>query len=146
MGKFAWHPMALAKPHQHERRPNGFGALVGAFLNRKEARNGFKWKVMVPRAHFLNSGLVPSSFGVMARFFSSKKNLQVYSANHLHLRTARSPNPTIISTPPRACTCYMMFRTHVQEGMPTKNLQHPQNTQALVSYIAKLAVLAPFTP
>ena len=63
----------------------------------------------------------------------------------LHLRMARSPNPTIISAPPLACTCYIMFTTHVQEGMPTKDLQHPQNTQALVSYIAKLAVSAPFT-
>ena len=40
----------------------------------------------------------------------------------------------------------MMLRTHVEEGMPTKNLQHPQTTQAIVSCIAKLAVLAPFTP
>ena len=59
---------------------------------------------------------------------------------------ARSPNPTTISTPPLACTSYIMSRPHVQEGMPTKNLQHPRNTQALVSYIAKLAVLALFTP
>ena len=37
----------------------------------------------------------------------------------------------------------MMLRIQVQEGMHTKNLQHPQNTQAGVSYIAKLAVSAP---
>ena len=40
----------------------------------------------------------------------------------------------------------MMLTTHVQEGIPTKSLQHPQNTQALISLEAKLAVLAPFTP
>ena len=39
-----------------------------------------------------------------------------------------------------------MLTTHVQEGIPTKYLQHPQNTQALLSFDAKLAVLAPFTP
>ena len=59
---------------------------------------------------------------------------------------ARSPNSTIISTPPVARTYYMMYKTHVQVDMPTQNLQQPQNTQAPVSYIAKLAVLAPFTP
>ena len=56
---------------------------------------------------------------------------------------ARSPNPTIISTPPLACTSYMMLRTHVHEGIPTKNLQHPQNKQAQVIHAAKLADLAP---
>ena len=40
----------------------------------------------------------------------------------------------------------MMIRTHVHEGMPSKNLQHPQITQAPVSYIANLAVLAPIKP
>ena len=40
----------------------------------------------------------------------------------------------------------MMFTTQVQEGMPTKNLQHPQNTQDQVIHAAKLAVSAPFTP
>ena len=39
----------------------------------------------------------------------------------------------------------MMFKTHVQEGMPPKNLQHPQNTQDLVGFEAKLAVSTPFT-
>ena len=64
----------------------------------------------------------------------------------LHLGMARSPNPTIISAPPLACACYISFTTHVQEGMPTKSLQHPQNTQDQVIHAAKLVVLAPFTP
>ena len=34
---------------------------------------------------------------------------------------ARSPNPTIISTPPFACTSNIRSTTHVQEGIPTKN-------------------------
>ena len=63
----------------------------------------------------------------------------------LNLRMARPPSLAVISAPPLACTAYMMFTTHLQDGMPSKNLQHSQNTQALVSYIAKLAVSAPFT-
>ena len=35
-----------------------------------------------------------------------------------------------------------MSTAHVQEGMPTKNLQHPENTQVPVSFGAKLAVSA----
>ena len=64
----------------------------------------------------------------------------------LHLRMARSPHPTIISASPFACTSHMMSTTHVQEGIPTKNLQHPQNTKDQVSFGAKLSVSAPFTP
>ena len=40
----------------------------------------------------------------------------------------------------------MTSRMHAQEGIPTKYLQHPQNTQAVVSCGSKLAVLALFTP
>ena len=36
-----------------------------------------------------------------------------------------------------------MCRTQGQEGIPTKNLQHPQIAQDLVSREAKLAVSAP---
>ena len=35
---------------------------------------------------------------------------------------------------------------HVQEGIPTTNLQHPQNTQDQVIHASKLTVLAPFSP
>ena len=63
----------------------------------------------------------------------------------LHLRMGRSPNPTLINPPPLACTSYMESRTHVQEGIATKHLQHPQNTQNQVIHAAKLAVLAHFT-
>ena len=40
----------------------------------------------------------------------------------------------------------MMYRNNAQEGIPTKNLQQPQNAKDLVSRAPKLAVSAPFTP
>ena len=49
---------------------------------------------------------------------------------HIHLRLARYLNSTIISTPPLACTSYVVYRIHVEEGISITNLQHPQNTQA----------------
>ena len=59
----------MSRMHGFVIRVLGFGLLVRAFLNRKERRNGFKSKVRVFTAHFLNSGEVPLSFGVMPRFF-----------------------------------------------------------------------------
>ena len=59
---------------------------------------------------------------------------------------ACSPNPNIICTPPLASTSHMVSREHVQEGIATKHMQHPQNTQYQVIHAAKLKVLAPFTP
>ena len=59
----------------------------------------------------------------------------------LHLRHARSANPTTTSTPRMACTSYMMSGPHVQEGIPTKNLQHPRNTQALVCGIGRIGAM-----
>ena len=53
---------------------DGYRVLVGAFLNRKMGRDGFKRKVRVFRARFLNSGQGPLGFGVMARLFRSCEN------------------------------------------------------------------------